>query len=203
MKIGVIGTGRMGSGLGRRWARAGHEVRFGSREIDKAQELAASIGFGAGAGLYADAAAFADVLLIATPWQVTRQVLESLGPLNGKIVIECTNNFQGDYGEGSTSEQVASWIPDAKVVKAFNTVFSQILHTDPETQTERGTVLMAGDDTSAKMTVATLIRDAGFDAVDAGPLANAHFLDSLAQFIVMMGHSRNLGTNIAYKLVRI
>jgi hypothetical protein len=97
---------------------------------------------------------------------------------------------------------VAGWARGARVVKAFNTVFFQILHAD-QTSGERGTVVIVGDDAEAKRIVGGLIRDAGFEPLDAGGLKNAHHIDNLAALIVELGYGQGQGTNIAYKLVRL
>lgn len=200
MRVGIIGSGRMGTALGRRWAKAGHAVMFGSRDAAKAQGVAEQVGHGATGGSYAEAVAFGDVLLLATPWNATQSVIESLGDLGGKPLLECTNNF-GESGEGSTTERVAAWAKNARVVKGFNTVFFGILESD--THAERPTIFIAGDDEAAKREISTLITDAGFDPVDAGPLANAGWLDAMAQLIVHLGYSRGQGNRIAYRLARV
>ncbi len=124
MKIGIIGTGRMSSGLGKRWVAGGHEVMFGSRDPAKARALAAQIGGGAHGGSQADAVSFAGVLLLATPFDQTEAALRDLGSLAGKVVIETTNNFV-DKNPVSTTERIMQWSPGARVVKAFNGVFWQ------------------------------------------------------------------------------
>ena len=198
MKIGIIGTGRMASALAARWARAGHDIFMGSRDAERGREAGAALG--AQGGTYAQAAAHGEILLLATPWNATRDVLAGLGDLGGKPLIETTNNFGGaGDGDGATTEQVAAWAVNARVVKAFNTVFSPILTSD---LTDRPTVFMVGDDDAAKRQVGQLISDAGFDPVDAGGAANARWLDALAQLIVHLGYQRGMGSGIAYKLIQ-
>lgn len=202
MKIGIIGTGRIGTAIGKRWVRAGHQVMFGSRDPQKAITSAERIGANASGGSYADAVNFGDVLLLSTPWNATREVLESLGSLEGKTLVDCTNNVTGDERGGSTSEQIAGWAKGAKVVKAFNTIFYQILDADPATVQERPTVFIAGDD-DAKPTVTQLVLDAGCEPIDVGPLSNTRYLDALAQLIIHLGYGRGMGQHIAYKLVQM
>ena len=198
MKIGIIGTGRMGTALGRRWALAGHEVCFGSRDPEKAAAVARTIADTVRGGTYAEAVAFGDVLLLSVPWKATQEVVQSLGPLNGKVLLECTNNVGGDDRDAGTTELVAQWARGAKVVKAFNTIFYQII----EAEHEPLTVFIVGDD-DAKATVSPLVRDAGFEPVDAGPIDNAHHLDALARFIIHLGYQRGMGQRIAYQLVQV
>lgn len=201
MKIGIIGTGKMGSGLGRRWANAGHEVMFGSRDPAKAQQLAAQIGANASGGSQADAVNFADVLVLVTPWDRTESVLRSLGSLRGKIVIETTNNYT-DQNPLSTTERIMQWAPGAKVVKAFNGVFSQIIHADLAAQKARADVFIAGDDAGAKAITSQLVEDAGFRAVDAGPAKNARHLENMAFFIIELGYNQGWGTKAGFQVVQ-
>ncbi len=202
MKIGIIGTGRMSGGLGKRWAKAGHDVMFGSRDPQKAQALAAQIGANAHGGSQQDAITFADVLLLATPFDKTEAALRELGSLAGKVLIETTNNYV-DNNPVSTTERIMQWSPSARVVKAFNTVFWQIIHSDPAEAKSRPDVYIVGDDADAKEITAQWVEAAGFHAVDAGPAKNAHHLENLAYFIIEMGYQQKMGTDIGFKIVKI
>jgi 8-hydroxy-5-deazaflavin:NADPH oxidoreductase len=203
MKIGIIGTGRIGSGLAKHWVKAGHTIMFGSREPEKGRAVAAEIGGSTQGGTQEEAAAFGEVVVLATPWNAAEAVARSLS-LSGKVVIDCTNDLSPARAETSrgTAQDVAEWAAGAKVVKAFNTVFFQILHAE-QTSDERGTVFIVGDDAEAKSKVGGLIRDAGFEPHDAGGLKNAHHIDNLAAFIVELGYGQGQGTNITYKLLRL
>ncbi|MDX2161466.1 MAG: NADPH-dependent F420 reductase [bacterium] len=202
MKIGVIGAGRMGGNLARRWAAAGHQVMIGSRTPDKARQVAGEIGHGVQGGSHAETAAFADVILLSVPFKAAHETLDGLGDLGGKVVIECTNDMSGQRDDSANSAQaVAGWARNARVVKAFNTVFWDIL-TLPRTS-GLGAVFMAGDDAAAKQAVAALIRDAGFDPVDVGGLNDAHYLDTLVRLIIHLGFQQGMGRNLAYKLENI
>ena len=207
MKIGIIGAGRMGSGLGKRWAQAGHQVMFGSRDPEKALGIATEVGTNANGanasgGSYADVLAFADVLLFAVPWDKAEAVLADLGSLDGKILIETTNNFV-DHDPRSTTERIMTWAPGAKVVKAFNTIFAGIIQADPADAKERPSVFMAGDDADAKQITAQLISDAGFDPVDAGPVKNARHVENIAFAIVELAYGQGMGSNVSFKLIRV
>lgn len=197
MKIGVIGTGRMGGALGQRWAAAGHQVMFGSREAHKGAALAAHIP-GASAGSYAEAAAFGEVVVLATPWAVAQEVLAGL-PLAGKTLMEITNNLSGVGYETGTSEQIAKWAPGARVVKAFNTIFSQLVVSAPGP--EQPTVFVAGDDAEAKRLVAALVSDAGFAPLDVGGIDQSRMLDALARFIIHLGYNRGMGPHTSYRII--
>src|SRR5262249_24771470 len=128
MTIGILGAGNVGGALGSTWARHGHDVFFGvPRPNDaKTQELLKSIGKKARAGAVAEAAASAQVVVLATPWPVTREAIESAGDLTGKIVVDCTNPLKPDFSglsigyTTSGAEQVAQWARGANVFKAFN-----------------------------------------------------------------------------------
>ncbi len=199
MNVGIIGTGRMATGLGRRWANAGHAVKFGSRDVAKAQALADEIGAHATSGTQQEAVDFGEIVVLTTPWNATEATVKALD-LAGKVVIEITNNFSGDDALPTTA-LIQSWAPAAKFVKAYNTVFWQILHAP--LSSVRGTTFIVGDDADAKRAAAELIADSGFDAVDAGGAQNAHHLEKLASFIIELAYAQGHGTNISYGLVRL
>ena len=209
MKLGIIGTGNMGGGLGRLWARKAHEVFFGSRDPKKAQALAASIGGRVrGVGIR-EAAAFGDAVLLATPWGGVRDALKAAGSLTGKILIDCTNPLVSDETKlavgytTSGAEEIAKLAPGARVVKAFNMVFGRILSSgNVRFGAEKPTVFFCGDDELANVQVTTLIDELGFEPVDAGPLENARYLEPLGELMVQLAYEQALGTNIALRLVR-
>jgi predicted dinucleotide-binding enzyme len=174
---------------------------FGSRDLDKARQTGSEIG--AQGGSYAQAATFGDVLLLSTPWDKTEDILRDLGALDGKIIIETTNNFTDHDNPRSNTERIMAWTPGAKVVKAFNTVFQQIIHTDSAAAKDRPSVFMAGDDTDAKQIVAQLIIDAGFDAVDVGPARNAKHVENLALAIIEFAYGQGMGTSVSFKLIKV
>ncbi|MBI3988491.1 MAG: NADPH-dependent F420 reductase [candidate division NC10 bacterium] len=209
MNIGIIGTGNMGSGLGKLWAGKGHKVLFGSRDPQKANTLASSIGPNASGGTIADAAKFGEAVLLATPWAATRDAINAAGSLVGKILIDCTNPLAPDYMSlvvghtTSGAEEIAKWATGAKVVKAFNAVFAQVLHSgNPLFGSEPATIFYCGDDAQAKGIVAGLITELDFEAIDAGPLKNARALEPLGELFVQLGYGLGMGTNIAVKVLR-
>ena len=205
MKIGIFGTGNMGSGLARLWAKRGHEVMLGSREPRRAHELAASLG--GTSGSVEAAARFGDVLLLAVPWRGVRETLATAGALEGKVLLDCTNPLSPDYMEllighqDSGAEMIARWAPGARVVKAFNHIYAQIIHTSPRLGEHDASVFYCGDDASAKKAAAELISGIGFDPVDAGPLKNARFLEPMAELCVQLAYGLGQGTDQAFKLV--
>lgn len=207
MRIAVIGIGMVGGTLGRRWAKLGHEVMFGVREpsSEKLGTLLADSGENARAGTVAEAAAFGDVVVLATPWGGTGDAVRHAGDLTGKVLLDCTNPLKPDLsgleGDPSGAEQVAAWAPGAKVVKIFNTTGFQNMD-DPRFGNDRATMFYCGDDAEAKKVAARLAEDLGFEAIDAGPLAEARTLEHLALLWIHLAHVQKLGRGIAFKLMR-
>jgi predicted dinucleotide-binding enzyme len=209
MKIGIIGSGNVGGALGSRWAKLGHEVLFGTRDPkgNDVQQLAARVGGKARAATLAEAAREGDVLLLATPWQATQQIVAGLGDLNGKTFIDATNPLLPDLSgltHGTTTsggEQVARWARGAKVVKAFNTVGANIM-ADSSFSGLRPVLFYCGDDAPAKQVVSKLIGAIGFEAVDAGPLNQARLLEPFALLWISMALVHGLGRDFAFQLLR-
>ena len=209
MKIGIIGSGNMGSGLGRIWARKGHSVIFSySRSAEKLGGLAASVPH-AKAGTPAEACAGSEVILLAARWSDVSDALGQAGPMDGKIVIDCTNPLKPDLSglalgcTTSAAEEVAKMLPGARVVKAFNTAFAQVYQEETRLfGSRRAAMFYCGDDAEAKTIVARLINDVGFEPVDSGPLISARCLEPLAMLMITLGYGLGMGTNIAYDLIR-
>lgn len=184
MNIAVIGTGNVGSALGSSFAKAGHQVTFAARDTAKAGQIAA--GFGSvSAAMPAEAAATADVIVLAVPYGELAGVAATVAPVAaGKVVIDATNPLKPDYSGLVTSgtsaaEQIAAAIPGARVVKAFNTLFAS----NQANPAGRGTTLdalFATDDASAAEVFGELASSIGFRPIHVGPLAAARELESLA-----------------------
>ena len=153
MKIAVIGTGRVGTVLGTRWAQAGNEVWFGSRRRDDETMRALKSLTGVDVVSPVEAAENADIILLAVPWNVAEAVIQNLGDLSGKVVIDCTNplgdDFTMDLGGPSAGEQVAAWAKGATVVKAFNTTGSKNM-AEPVVEGKALAMFVCGDDAEAK-----------------------------------------------------
>lgn len=207
-RIGVIGAGSVGGALGRGWARRGHEVMFGVRDTGdpKVAKLLAEAET-ARAGSVAEAAAFGEVVVLATSWGGTRDAVQNAGDLGGKVLLDCTNPLQPDLSGldvppgSSAAEQVAGWAPGARVVKIFNTTgFNNMA--DPIYGEEPATMFYCGDDAEAKAVAARLAADLGFDPTDAGPLHEAPLLESLALLWIHLAYRQKLGRDIAFKLMR-
>lgn len=203
MNITVIGAGNMGSAFVKQLTRAGHKVVVTARNLEKAEAVAAA-NPGSTASALANSAAQAEVIVLATGFADAVVALKSVGDLRGKVVIDITNPLTADYmgltigHTTSAAEEIAKAVPEAKVVKAFNTVFAQVLaegaafgngHLVP--------VYFAGDDAAAKTMVSTLIKSTGFAPVDAGPLKNARYLEPVAGLNIYFGYGAGKGTAIA------
>ncbi|MEM6428050.1 MAG: NAD(P)-binding domain-containing protein [Deinococcota bacterium] len=180
MDIGIIGAGNIGSSLARLFAQAGYPVMISnSRGPETLQDLVAELGRGVQAGSVEDAAHFGEVVIEAIPFKHVRSL--PVGALTGKILVTAANYYPNRDGQidlnGKThSELVAQVVSEARVVKAFNTIYYVHLQTQGDTSkplAERRAIFMAGDDTDAKTVVRGLIQTIGFGAVDTGSLANS------------------------------
>lgn len=203
MKVTIIGAGNMGAAFARQLIDAGHLVRIVAKNIDKAAALSAAL-----PGLTtvppAGAAADADVVVVATGYADSVVALRSLGDLTGKIVVDISNPLSADYMSltlghtTSAAEEIAAAVPSAVVVKAFNTVFAQVLDAGPDFgDGHKVSVFVASDSERGKQTVASLAESIGFDVVDAGGLKNARYLEPLGGLNVYFGYGAGLGTSIA------
>jgi 8-hydroxy-5-deazaflavin:NADPH oxidoreductase len=177
MRIGIVGTGRIGANAARLFAKAGHEVVLSfSRDQDKLAALAAELGGRAASPR--EAVEASEVVLFSVPWRLIDEVLEQTGSLEGRIVIDTTNQFGvggwEDLG-GRTAAQVnAARMPGARYTKAFNTLTSGFqAEAAGRTGPDRVVMFLCGDDEEAKRVVAGLIDDAGFTPIDLGGTADA------------------------------
>ncbi len=204
MKIGILGTGHVGGNLGRLWAALGHDVVFGVRDMNsqKVKALLASSGGAAQAESMPDAATFGDVVVLAVPWRAVPETLAQAGDLTGKVLVDATNRIGQPAlaGAASGGEEVAGLAPGAKVVKAFNTIGAEH-YSNPRFGSQTASMFICGDDAGAKSTVAQLAEQLGFEVVDAGPLAGAAMLESLAGLWVSLTRG-GLGREIAFKLLK-
>jgi NADPH-dependent F420 reductase len=209
MKIAIIGAGNVGSTLGKAWAEKGHDIFFGVRHPrdDKTRQLVDSIGPKVHAGTIPEAAAFGEVVVLATPWQATEAAVEQAGDLAGKVLIDCTNPLKADLSglevglSTSGAEQVSRWAKGARVFKAFNTTGFNIM-ADPVIDGTRTVMLVCGDDEAARPTVLQLASDIGFDAVDAGKLVQARLLEPWAMLWISLAFRGSLGRDFGFALLR-
>lgn len=207
MRIAVIGAGHVGGTLGKRWSERGHEVIFGVRDpaADRVRALLARCGESARADSPAAAAADAEVVVLAVWWQVIEQVMASLGDLSGKIVIDCTNpldeNLRLIHGHTTSgAELIAELAPEARVIKAFNTVGWEVME-DPSYGGEPATLFFCGGDQTAADAVRSLIADIGLAPCHVGPLESARYLEPLAALWISEFRLRRPGSDFAFRLI--
>lgn len=207
MKVTVIGAGNMGSAFVKQLTRAGHEVAVTARDSAKAAQVAAA-NPGARAVATDGAIVGVDAVVLATGYADAVTALRSVGDLAGKVVIDITNPLTADYmgltiGHGtSAAEEIAKAVPGAEVIKAFNTVFAQVLAEGADLGGRKVTVFIAGDSARGKETARTLAESMGFDTIDAGGLKNARYLEPLAALNIYLGYGAGLGTSIAPTWIR-
>lgn len=212
MRIGILGSGLMGGKLGTIWARAGHEVVFSyARSEQKLKRLAREASVAARAGTPGEAARHADAILLAVHWSRVDDVLKQAGDLSGRVIVSCTlpmNAADTDLVVAHTSsgaEDLASRIPEAGVVSAFNTVPSEVLFDvfEARRQANRPGLVYCGDDARAGKVAVGLIRDAGFDPVDAGPLWIARYTEPFALLVARLAYEGEGGPELAYRFERM
>jgi 8-hydroxy-5-deazaflavin:NADPH oxidoreductase len=189
MKIGIIGSGNMGRSLGILWAEQGHDVFFGARTAQKGLAISEFAGRGTQGGTNDDAAAFGDVLLYSIRGVDPAEVVTSTDVLTGKILIDPNNStipdeFAYEPITKSLAETLAEQVPNAIVVKAFNTMAQEVFELAPEPLREHHvSVFVASNDATARQTVMTLAEEIGFAAIDSGALRNARLIEGLGDFI--------------------
>jgi len=211
MRIGILGSGLMGGKLGTLFARAGHDVVFSyARERSKLEGLARDAGGSARAGTPREAAQHAEALLLAVHWSRVDDVLARAGDIAGKILVTCALPMNADdtglvvAHTSSGAEELAKKAKASRVVSAFGTVPSEVLFAvfEARKKKRRPSLVYSGDDEEAKATVATLIRDVGFDPVDAGPLEVARYSEPFTLLIARLAYEGEDGPALAYRFER-
>ena len=213
MKIGILGSGDVGRALGKGFAILGHDVMIGTREpkAPKLEAWVASAGARASTGSHAEAAAHGEIVLLATAWTGAENAirLAGAGNLATKVVIDVTNPLRFDpgkppalavSGEDSAGERVQRWLPDSRVVKAFN--ISNYAHMfRPDFPGGPPDMFIGGDDADAKRRVTEILHAFGWNVIDLGGIEAARYLEGLA--LVWILHAiRTKGTGHAFKLLR-
>src|SRR5881628_3888394 len=208
MRIGILGSGLMGAKLGTIWARAGHEVVFSyARSEQKLKTLAREARGNARAGTPGEAAREADALLLAVHWSRVDDVLKQAGDVSGKVIVTCSLPMNADDTDlaiahiSSGSEALAKKVPKARVVSAFGTVPSEVLFGvfAAKRKASRPSLVYCGDNESSKAVAAELIRDVGFDPVDAGPLRIARYTEPFTLLIARLAYEGDGGPELAYR----
>ncbi len=208
MRIGILGSGLMGGKLGTIFARAGHEVVFSyARSKEKLNKLARDAKGNARAGTPADAARDAGALLLAVHWSRVDDVLKQTGDVSGKVVVTCSLPMNADdtglviAHTSSGAEELAKMIPTARVVSAFGTVPSEVLFDvfEARRKASRPSLAYCGDDKKAKAVAMELIRDVGFEPVDAGPLRIARYTEPFTLLVAQLAYEGDRGPEMAYR----
>ncbi len=214
MRIGIVGSGNMGGGLGKLWAKAGHQVIFSySRDENKLRQLAALAGQTASFGPPAEAVAHSEVILLAVGLSALEEVIHTVGSLDGKVIITCVSGLQPDFTgqtiglatelKNSVAERIQQLAPHAKVVEAFNITFAEVIGSESrQFGSDRPSVFYCGDDSDAKKIAAGLVEDCGYEAVDAGSLIVARSLETLATAWVQFSVASQLFPNLGLKALR-
>ena len=211
MRIGILGSGLMGAKLGTLFARAGHEVVFSyARSEKKLARLARDAGRSACAGTPREAAHGADALLLAVHWSRLDDVLRQAGNLAGKVIVSCSLPMNADdtalaiAHRSSGAEQLARRLPKARIVSAFNTIPSEVLFGvfAARRRAKRPSLVYCGDDRRAKRVAVELIRDVGFEPVDAGPLRIARYTEPFALLVAQLAYEGRGGPEMAYRFER-
>jgi predicted dinucleotide-binding enzyme len=212
MRLAIIGAGNVGGTLGTAWAqKAGHEIFFGVRNptSDQTQALVRRLDGRAQAGTPAQAAAFAEFIVLTTPWNAAETAIRSMGDLSGKIILDATNPLAAgpdglslEIGHSiSAGEKVQGWAQDASVFKTLNTTgFGNMAN--PVFRGVKSVMFVAGDDATNKPRVIELVAALGFEVVDAGPLRNARLLEAHAMLWIELAIKRGLGRDFAFAIVR-
>jgi len=206
VRIGIIGSGTLGSALGGLFARHGHEVLLGSRRPKPAR--AAEIGARETCS-YRDALARSEIAFLCVPGDHVTSALAQCAPFAGRILVDCSNPETADGRhlalgfDTSGAEEIARLAAGAAVLKAFNHIYAEFLQDDSLLDRDRPSVLYCGDDAHAKRLLDGLLRSCGLDVVDCGPLVHARYLEPLAMLMVHLVREQGFGpTGIVLRLMR-
>ncbi|HEX3220276.1 MAG TPA: NADPH-dependent F420 reductase [Candidatus Limnocylindria bacterium] len=200
MRVAVIGVGNIGSALASSLTEAGHDVVVAASNAEKAQQAAAGLECEPAPSPH-EAVDGAEAVVLAIPFAATEEVAgEIRDEVAGKPVIDVTNSQAVVETGKSNAESIQEMLPEAHVVKAFNTVFASQLSTARENGALDG--FIAGDDADAKATVSTIVRDAGLEPLDVGGLRMARVLEGMAWANISLNMANNWPWQSAWKLVR-
>jgi NADPH-dependent F420 reductase len=208
MNIGIIGSGNMGGSLAKLWAEKGHKILITSTTPDQTAQVAKSIGGNVTTGSTADAVSYGDVVVFAFPYESLSDVISKGGSFKNKIIIDLINPLTPDIKglllgfTTSAAEEIGKQIPDAKVVKAFNTISAPVIKSGKiKFNGVAPDAYYCGNDEESKSVVKKLIQDIGFEPIDSGPLTNARYLEPIAEFVIQLA-ILGLGDDIGVKVLR-
>ncbi|MCU7492624.1 MAG: NADPH-dependent F420 reductase [Bacteroidota bacterium] len=213
MNIGILGSGNVGQQLGLGFLSQGHSVMLGTRDTSKLKDWVVSAGENAYAGGFDDAARFGELIVIATKWTGTENAINMAGKENftNKIIVDVTNPLQSVPGSAapgisvspgnSAGEQIQAWLPEASVVKAFNTVSARTM-CHPNLREGSPELFICGNDIEAKQAVAHFAEGWGWENItDMGDISEAFYLEALAALWVHFAFMNNSFTH-AFKLLK-
>jgi predicted dinucleotide-binding enzyme len=211
MKIGIIGPGIVGQQLGLGFIKLGHEVKIGTRDISKLNEWKQNAGQKASIGSFEDTAKFGEALVLATSWMGTENAISLAGKVNfkGKILIDVTNPLDFSMGTpprlaanlgNSAGEQVQRWLPDTKVVKAFNIINAYVM-CNPKLEEGDPDLFIAGDDDAKKFASSVAEQWGWASVIDIGDISQAYWLETLTMLWVNYAFKHNQWTH-AFKLLK-
>ncbi len=195
MNIAIIGTGKMGSGLGKLATKAGHNVIFASRDPQKP---------------ILPAIRNADMVILAIPYESAIGLAENpevREGLKGKTVVDISNPIGADFVSllvghtTSAAEEIARRLPESNIVKAFNTVFAEVLRMRADGVKVKPPVYVSSDDAEAKKQVIDLAQSFGFETMDTGSLASARYVEPLADLLMQFAFAKGMGTKIGFAIV--
>lgn len=196
MKIAILGSGSMGSAVASRLKRAGHDVVIGTRDARSGYTYEAAI-------------QNAEIVFLTLPWPRSLEAVQNMPSFGNRVLVDVSNPETAD-GRGlsightrSGAEEIAAAANDARVVKSLNHIYAEVLEQNVSFDGGVPSVFYCGDDAEAKRLVGQVIASCGFDAVDAGPLVNARYLEPLAMLTVQLVRVQNWGpTGIAFRMMR-
>ncbi|MDE1180009.1 NAD(P)-binding domain-containing protein [Paraburkholderia sp.] len=200
MQITVVGYGNVGAGMVKQLSAAGHSVTVTGRQMENAEKVATQ--YGARSAPLASASDNAELIVLAVPYDSVAAALDALGTLDGKVVVDVTNPLTSDYmgltiGHTTSAAEEIAKLTGASVVKAFNTLFAQVLGEGPVFPSQAASVFVASDDAAAKERVVAVAGSMGFSTIDAGGLKNARYLEAVAGLNIYLGYGAGLGTQIS------
>jgi hypothetical protein len=211
MKVGIIGSGTVGRQLAIGLTRSGHEVKIGTRDTSKLNEWMKSIDENIYVAGLNETTAFGDLIVLATSWTGTKNAIELAGKENfeNKTVIDVTNPLNLSQGSSpkldsspgySAGEKIQKWLPNSKIVKAFNTVSASIM-INPKLEEGAPDLVIAGNDNDSKELVSAIAEEFGWqNIIDIGDITESYLLEALAMLWIVYGFRRNHWTH-AFKLL--
>lgn len=205
MNIGIIGAGNVGAAFAERLGAAGHQVML-SFNKDGAELKATARRYGARSGTPAQAVSFGEVVVLSVPWGVVELALRQAGPLQGKILWDCTNPLTPDMtglavGTTTSGGEIVARLSDARVVKGIPPAAPLLLSDTPTIGGKPVGCFLCSDDAAAKATVSQLASALPTEVVDFGPLANARFIEPAMMVIVRLAFGQNRGYRLGLSLL--